>query len=128
MLFLSDRGYNAYMAIKIVKNNITKSELGQIAKEQFGDMIKAVVDVEQEIMAIGGELHADEEVVLSEQEGSKREHTWGINIYPDRVRKDWVEFDSMVNIKPQHGNHSRDVDDSNIRKKIKKIVDKLVDE
>ena len=72
------------MTSKVVKNPIKKSELLEIANEGFGDLVKAVVDVKREIMAIGGELHADEEVLLTEQEGSKRENTWGINIYPEK--------------------------------------------
>jgi len=69
------------MPMRIIKSPITKSELMAIAQERFGDMVKAVVDIEQGIMAIGGELHADEEALLIEQ-GSKQENLWGINIYP----------------------------------------------
>ncbi len=98
----------------------------QIAKEGFGDLVKAVVDLEQEIMAVGGELHADEEVLLMEKEGSKRENTWGINIYPERGEADWVEFDSMINLKPAQGNRSRMVENSEVQEKIKQIVGKLV--
>ena len=64
------------MEIKVIKNHISRKELMEIAKGQFGNLVKAVVDAEQGIMAIGGELHADEEVLLMEQEGSKREHIW----------------------------------------------------
>ena len=112
--------------IKVIKAPIKKSELAEIAKEVFGDMIKVVVDVEQEIMAIGAELHADEEVVLSEQESSKRADTWGINIYPEKSEEEWIEFDSMVNLKPAQGNRSRSVENSEIREKIRKIVRKLI--
>ena len=112
--------------IKIVKDLITKKELGDIAKKQFGDLVKAVVDIEQEIMAIGCELHADGEVVLMEQERSKREHTWGINLYPEKTDENWIEFDSVINLKPSFGNRSRGVDDSEIEKKIRNIVEKLV--
>jgi hypothetical protein len=61
------------MEIKIVKESISKKELVEIAKKQFGDLIKVVVDVGQGIMAVGGEMHADEEAALIEQTGSKRE-------------------------------------------------------
>lgn len=83
-----------------IKDSISRGELKKIAEEQFGQLVKAVVDVEQEIMAVGGELHADEEVLLTELEGSKREYTWGINLYPEKTGNDFVEFDSMVNLKP----------------------------
>lgn len=114
------------MDIKIVKDFMTVEELSEMAREEFGDLVKAVVDVEQEIMAVGGGLHADGEVLLSEQHGSRREHTWGINIYPKKSESEWIEFDSMVNLKPSFGNRTRGVDDPKIKEKIEQIVRKLV--
>jgi len=114
------------MEIKIVKDSINKKELIDMAKEQFGDLLKAVVDVEQEIMAVGGEMHADDEVLLIEREGSKREHVWGINIYPEKTGDDWIEFDSVINLKPSFGNRSRGVDNPETQEKIRKIIEKLV--
>ncbi len=116
------------MIIKIIKTSIKKSELAQMANEEFGDIVKAVIDVRQEIMALGGELHSDEEVLLSEQEQSKREDTWGINFYPKKAENDWIEFDSMINIKPHLGNRSRDVESPAIRERIRMVVKKLVKE
>lgn len=113
------------MEIKIVKDSINRQELAHIASEEFGDVVKAVVDIEQEIMAIGGELHADEEALLTER-GSKRRNLWGINLYPKKTGGEWIEFDSMINIKPSFGNRSRGVDDENTRKKIEETVKKLV--
>ena len=117
-----------YMTIKIVKDSISRDELRVLATERFGDMVKAVVDIDKEIMAVGGELHADEEVVLTEQEGSQREYTWGINIYPEKTGDDFIEFDSMINLKPASGNRSRGVENTEIQEKIKNIVYKLVHE
>lgn len=114
------------MDIKIVKDKISLDELKKMAHEGFGDIIKVVVDVEQEIMAVGGELHADEEVLLMEECGSVRKNTWGINLYLEKSGEDFIEFDSMVNIKPQYNNRSRSVEDSNIRNKIRKIIGKIV--
>lgn len=113
------------MAIRIIENSITKSELESLAKEKFGDMIKGVVDVEREIIALGGDLHADEEAVLLEI-GSKQENLWGINIYPFLNEDKWIEFDSIINIRPSIGNRSRYVEDLQIREKILKIIEKLV--
>ena len=112
--------------VRIIKKPITRSELKKIAEERFGDLVKAAVDIEQEIMALGGELHVDEEVALIEQEGSKQENIWGINIYPQETRNAFIEFDSMINLKPMFGNRSRGVDDSTTKEKIIKIVNKLV--
>lgn len=97
-----------------------------MAEEEFGDIVKAVVDVEHEIMAIGGELHSDEEVLLTEEEEARREYTWGINLYPQKSGDEWIEFDSMINIKPAFGNRSRGVDDQAIQTKIREVVKKLV--
>ena len=91
-------------------------------------MVKAVVDIEQEIMAINGELHADEEAVLMEQ-GAKQSNLWGINLYPELYgQEDWLEFDSMINLRPSGGNKSRGVEDPEIRKRIREIVNNLVSE
>lgn len=95
---------------------------------QFGELVKAVVDVKQGIMAVGGELHADEEVILFESKGSRRGDLWGINLYPLRADREWIEFDSIINIKPQLNNRSRSVEDEGTRKKIQEIVKKLVSE
>lgn len=114
------------MNIKIVKTPIRKSELLEIASGGFGDLVKAVVDVEKGIMAVGGELHADEEVLLTEKEDSKREHAWGINIYPKKSSDEMIEFDSMINLKPSFGNRSRDVESPEVKEKIKQIIEKLV--
>jgi len=112
--------------IKIVKEPIKKEELVEVARGQFGDLVKAVVDVEQGIMAVGGQMHADEEVVLMEQEGSKRENTWGINLYPQKNGEEMIELDSIINLKPSFGNRSRGVDNPEIKEKIRNIVEKLV--
>ena len=116
------------MAIRIIKEAINRKELQEIAKEEFGNVVKAVVDVEQGIMAVGGELHADEEGLLMEQEGSKRQHTWGINLYLDKPEEDFIEFDSMINLKPAFGNRTRGVADSGVRAKIEEIIKKLIAE
>lgn len=113
------------MGIKIVDSSILLDELKQIAEGQFGDLVKAVLDIEKGIMAIGGDLHADEEAVLIEN-GSKQENLWGINIYPEKSGKERVEFDSMINIRPSQGNRSRNVEDSKIREKITEITSELI--
>lgn len=112
--------------IKIIQKPITKEELKKIAEERFGDLVKGAVDVEQEILALGGEFHMDESVFLYEQCQSKTDNTWGINLYPDRSGDDMIEYDSMINLKPALGNRTRNVDNQEIREKIKKIVKNLI--
>jgi len=112
--------------IKIIKSKTSLDELKEIANERFGDMVKGVVDIKIGIMALGGEMHADEEAVLL-NENSKQEDLWGINLYPDMFEEeDFVEFDSMINIRPGQGNRSRSVEDEEIRKQILEIVKNLI--
>jgi len=107
--------------MRIVKEPISRTDLAAIATERFGDLVKAVVDVRLRLMAIGGELHADEEQALLEQ-GSAQADLWGINLYPERQGEDWLEYDSMINIRPSAGNRSREVEEEGVRKLIKEIV------
>ena len=113
------------MEIRVVRDTVSRDELTAMAKQQFGDMVKAVVDVEQGIMAIGGELHSDEEAMLLDQ-GSAQRHLWGINLYPDKPLDEWIEFDSMINVRPSGGNRSRYVESSEIRETVTRIVNRLV--
>jgi hypothetical protein len=100
-------------------------ELQRIAEHQFGDFVKAVVDVRRGVMAIGGELHADEEADLLEQ-GSRQGDLWGINLYPARTPAELIEFDSMINVRPSQGNRTRGVEDPEVRRQIQGVVERLV--
>ena len=111
--------------MKIVISPISLAELKTIAQERFGDMIKAVVDIEKKIMAIGGELHADEEALLLDK-GSTQNDLWGINIYPDQPRESWIEFDSMINIRPSQNNRTRSIESTTIRERIVAVVNDLI--
>jgi hypothetical protein len=113
------------VSIRVLREPTALDELRQLAAGQFGDFVKAVVDVRQGLMAIGGELHADEEALLLEQ-GARQADLWGINIYPDRAAAERVEFDSMINVRPAQGNRSRSVDDRAMRERIEAVVARLV--
>lgn len=88
-------------------------------------MLQAVVDIEKEIMVVDADMHADQEKLLLEN-GSQQKNLWGINLYPEMVNDNFIEFDSMINIRPSFGNRSRGVDDPKIQEKIIEIVRKLV--
>ncbi len=110
----------------IVREKISVEELKIMSEKMFGGLVKAVVDIEKGVMAVDAELHADEENQLLEN-GSQQEYLWGINIYPKKVGDtDWIEFDSMINIRPSWGNRSRFVDDPKIQQKIRAVVGRLV--
>ena len=110
-------------AMQIVRETIALSTLEQMADSMFGDLVKAVVDVERGIMAVGGEMHADEEALLLD-EGSPQPNLWGINLYPAQVGTPrFIEFDTVINIRPRQGNRTRSVDDAAVRAAVTSIVD-----
>lgn len=114
------------METRIIKDSITREELRSLAHEQYGDLVKAVVDVAQGIMGVGGELHVDIQSILIEKENSRGDTTWGINLYVDKTGDEFVEFDSMINLKPMSGNRTRGIENSETKKSIREIVDRLV--
>jgi Protein of unknown function (DUF5674) len=113
------------MPMEFIEVPITRLHLEILAKERFGDLVKAVIDIKKGIMVIGGELHADEESLMLDR-GSLQSDLWGINLYPANLGDDFIEFDSMINLRPSQGNRSRDVLDLAIRKKIIHIIKQLV--
>ena len=110
----------------VVKDKISIEELKILAENLLGDLVKAVVDVKYNILILDAELHADMEADLLEN-GSEQENLWGINLYPDMEGEDFIEFDSMINIRPRQGNRSRGVEDINIQNKIISIVNNKIE-
>jgi hypothetical protein len=86
-----------------------------------------VVDVARGVMAIGGELQADEEAILI-ADGSAQADLWGINLFPTEAHEQWIEFDSMINVRPAAGNRTRFVENPVLRATIQRIVSSLVTE
>ena len=110
----------------IIVDKITNDELRALASNYFGDMVKAVADINKEILCIDAELHADMEQHLLSI-GSQQSDLWGFNLYPDENGDDFIEFDSMINIRPYNNNRSRDVENQEIRNKIIEIVNKKIE-
>ena len=111
--------------MKIIDKKLTMSELKRIAAATFGDMVKAVVDVDRELIALDAELHSDLEALLL-GDGSKQKNIWGINLYPDMHGEEFIEFDSLINIRPSQGNRSRGVENEEMRKRIISIIGKRI--
>jgi len=85
-------------------------------------LVKGVVDVLLRKLVLDADLHSDEELFLLEQ-GSKQENLWGINLWPEHYgTDDFIEYDSMINIRPAQGNRSRGVEDKETRRLIVEIV------
>ncbi len=112
--------------MKIVHQKISSQELNSMAAAIFGDMVKAVADIERGLIAVDAELHSDLEALLL-KDGSKQANLWGINLYSQASGQDFIEFDSMINVRPSSNNRSRGVESETIRKKINEVVTKWVE-
>jgi hypothetical protein len=115
--------------MKVIKDEdkIEIAELKEMSKKMYDNLVKAVVDVEKNLIAIDAGLHSDLEEFLLEAEKSEPKNLWGINLWPDKSSYEFIEFDSMINLKPAFGNRTRGVENQQIRDKIIKIVNKFVE-
>jgi hypothetical protein len=104
---------------------VSLERVRELARGRFGDVVKAVVDLRRQVMLLDADLHADQEAELL-ADGSGQQDLWGINLYPDAEGADWLEFDSMINLRPSFGNRSRGVEDPATREAILQLVERLV--
>jgi hypothetical protein len=112
--------------METVTTSISIAALRAMAEQGFGDLVKAVVDIGRGVMVVGAEMHADEESLLLDA-GSRQEDLWGVNLYPEQFgTSDFIEFDSMINLRPRQGNRSRSVEDPAVRQVIIALVERLV--
>jgi hypothetical protein len=111
--------------MKLIADAISERECLAGIEPLEGGLVKGVVDVARGILALDADMHADLEQYLLEH-GSLRENLWGINLYPGLARTDWLEFDSMINIRPRQGNRSRTVEDPVLQQKIRELVDSRI--
>ncbi len=105
--------------IMILRNAVTPEQI-EMMLDVYGSYIKLAVDVEREILAGGGELHADCEQALLE-DGSRQENVWGA---------DWdlsgeVRFESLINIRPRQGNRSLELQSPELRRQVERIVRRI---
>ena len=113
------------MNIVIVEDKISINELKEIAKEFYTSMIKGVVDIETGDVAFGGKFHVDSNMKLIEN-GSEQKNVWGFNLNFDEPKDSWIEYISLINIRPLVGNRNMEVQDEKIRKKMKRIIDSKI--
>ncbi|MFC1698882.1 DUF5674 family protein [Candidatus Omnitrophota bacterium] len=113
--------------MEIISDKLALARLKQMAVDRFGDLVKAVIDVDRELIAVDAELHSDLEALLLE-DGSKQNSLWGINFYPEMPGDDFVEFDSMINMRPSQGNRSRGIENKELSKRIIEIVAKKIEQ
>ena len=103
-------------------DRIPVSELQAMSEKMSEPLVKGVVDITDRLLVVDAEMHVDQEQFLLER-GSKQSDLWGINLWPEQFGTDsFVEFDSMINIRPWQNNRSRNVDDHALRETITAIV------
>lgn len=109
--------------MQLINKDIGLIELTTMSEKMFGNLVKAVVDIEQNLICIDADFHADQEQFLLDTYGSNQEHLWGINLHPTKWgTPQFIEFDSMINLRPSMGNLSRGVDSPTIRSLITKLI------
>ena len=110
---------------KIFSGRLTQNELESFLRRPFSNMIKFVVDVERKTIALGGQLHSDAEFLLLEA-GSAQEDLWGGNLHFGKTQKPFVEFTSLINIRPSQGNTSLEVKDELLQDQMRSVLRKLL--
>ena len=110
------------MKILIIRNRASQEQVREML-EGLKTYIKLAVDVERDILAGGGEYHVDCEEVLLE-DGSRQENIWGADWYPEHRK---VEFGALINIRPDQGNRSMEIEDPKLRAKIEAIMRRLLE-
>ena len=108
--------------------SISLAELTNMSEYMYDGLVKAVVDVSRKVVIVDADMHADEEAWLLEN-GSEQNDLWGINLYPKSFgTDDFIEFDSMINLRPTQNNRSRSVEDPATQVKIQAIIAEVVHE
>lgn len=111
--------------MKIVDQQITLEELKTMAQRTFGQIVKAVIDIERDTLVVDAQMHSDQEELLLDQ-GSQQEHLWGINLHPFESEDKFVEFFAVINLRPLSGNMSMSVNDVTIQKRIIALVNQKI--
>jgi Protein of unknown function (DUF5674) len=106
--------------IHILAETTTPDQIDQMLQaNRF--YIKTVVDIRLEILAGGGEMHSDCEIMLLDR-GSQQVDVWGASWNPISQE---IFYESMVNLRPRQ-NRSMEILDSSIREQVKQIIHRLL--
>ena len=111
--------------IVIIVTPIEQDTLLRLVEGYHGDMVKYVVDLERQVIAVGGEFHADAEALLLE-DGSRQPDIWGTNYYPDQPEATCIEYTSLINISPARGNPGMELLDPELRRQLRELTFRLI--
>jgi hypothetical protein len=107
--------------MQILSQTISRDALRHLPGNYFDDMVKCVADIRRGRLALDSDLHSDLEKLLLE-DGSDQKDLWGFNLWPEEEGEDFIEFDSLINIRAWQQNPSRDVLDPAVRAAIRDVV------
>lgn len=116
-----------YMALKIIKEKISQQELQKIAEAVYGTMVKMAVDIQKKIIALGAEWHSECQEALINR-GSQTKDIWGVNLVLKKPSNERLEFIALINVKPSSGHYDMEITDEKIKKEIRRITDRLIEE
>ena len=111
--------------IEIITKRITEERLRAFLGKPFAEMIKFVADVDRGVIALGGEMHSNAEIILLEN-GSLQKNLWGGNVYPNAKEGERIEYASLINVRPSQGNPALEVQNVAIKEKMEKITKNLL--
>ncbi len=111
--------------IRIVHNKLSKDEVVTLCEEYFGNFVKFVTDTDRQVVAVGGEMHADAEALLL-KDGSKQSNLWGGNLYPENKPEERIQYESFINVRPRNDNFSMNIEDENIRERVRFLIETLI--
>lgn len=107
--------------IYIIREHVTPQQIKDML-QSLDTYIKLAVDIECEILAGGGILHADCEAALIE-DGSQQTNIWGADWNPTSQQ---VTYESLINIRPMQNNSSLEILDTKIQEKVARITRNLL--
>ncbi len=106
---------------------LSGEDIQRLVDAEFGDMVKFVVDLERDVICVGGEFHSDEEAVLLEN-GSQQQHLWGANYYPGRPSGKKLVYTSMINVRPRDGNTKQEIQSPELRNRVMALAKRFFGE
>jgi hypothetical protein len=115
-----------FVAIRLVRDHISRTELKAISGEVYAGMVKVVADIDQGVLGLGGSMHHDIEAALLAQ-GSNLKSLWGFSLYLGRPWAEAFEFRSHVNVRPLDGNPSIQIHDEKLCKALLALAEERID-
>ena len=105
--------------ILVIREKVTPEQLKAMLEMHSNvNYVKVAVDIEQRVLAGGGDMHSDCEEILLE-EGSNQQNIWGAGWHWDTRE---VKYDSLINIRPKQGNRGIELTDLSLRQHIAEII------